>query len=137
MALVRQTVLAQLIEVAKEVLGVDPAIVSEESSFKDDLDADSLDLVEVVMALEERFSISVPEEKLDSITTVGEAVDLVMAIASEEPVPAAAAEPVPAVAAAPAETAERAGAENGKPAAASAAAPASATTAEPEPADHV
>ena len=107
------------------------AIVSEASSFKDDLDADSLDLVEVVMALEERFSISVPEEKLDSITTVGEAVDLVMAIASGEPVPAAAAAP------AAAEADEPVPADNGTPAPASSVAPAPATTAEPEPADHV
>jgi len=78
----RATVLEQLTEVAVDVLGVDPSIVSETSSFKDDLDADSLDLVEVVMALEERFSISVPEEKLDGITTVGEAVDLVIGIAA-------------------------------------------------------
>ncbi|HVF13926.1 MAG TPA: acyl carrier protein [Acidimicrobiales bacterium] len=78
----RAIVLEQLIEVAVDVLGVDPTIVSETSSFKDDLDADSLDLVEVVMALEERFDISVPEDKLDGITTVGEAVDLVMGIAA-------------------------------------------------------
>jgi len=78
----RATVLEQLTEVAVDVLGVDPTIVSETSSFKDDLDADSLDLVEVVMALEERFSISVPEDKLDGITTVGEAVDLVLGIAA-------------------------------------------------------
>jgi acyl carrier protein len=77
----RANVLEQLTEVAVDVLGVDPAIVSETSSFKDDLDADSLDLVEVVMALEERFSISVPEENLDGITTVGEAVDMVIGIA--------------------------------------------------------
>jgi acyl carrier protein len=81
----RATVLEQLTEVAVEVLGVDPKVVSETSSFKDDLDADSLDLVEVVMALEERFDISVPEEKLDGITTVGEAVDLVIGIAAAGP----------------------------------------------------
>jgi acyl carrier protein len=81
--LVRQTVVEQLRAVAVDVLGVDPDLVSETSSFKDDLDADSLDLVEVVMALEERFDISVPEDRLDSITTVGEAVDLVMSIAAD------------------------------------------------------
>ncbi|MEA2902271.1 MAG: acyl carrier protein [Actinomycetota bacterium] len=88
----RATVLEQLTEVAADVLGVDPAIVSESSSFKDDLDADSLDLVEVVMALEERFSISVPEDKLDGITTVGEAIDLVIGIA-EPAEPAESANP--------------------------------------------
>ncbi len=77
----RATVLEQLTEVAVDVLGVDPANVSETARFKEDLDADSLDLVEVVMALEERFTISVPEDKLDGITTVGEAIDLVIGIA--------------------------------------------------------
>ena len=74
----RATVLDELSQVAVEVLGVKSEIVSETSRFKEDLDADSLDLVEFVMALEERFSISVPEDKLEGITTVGEAVDLVI-----------------------------------------------------------
>jgi acyl carrier protein len=74
----RQEVVAQLADVAVDVLGVERELVTEDASFKDDLDADSLDLVEFVMALEERFSISVPEDKLEGITTVGEAVDLVI-----------------------------------------------------------
>ena len=74
----RQEVLEQLTQVATEVLGVEPSQVNEGASFKDDLDADSLDLVEFVMALEEKFSISVPEEKLEGIGTVGAAVDLVL-----------------------------------------------------------
>jgi acyl carrier protein len=61
------------------VLAVDPSAVTEEARFKEDLDADSLDLVEFVMALEERFDISVPEEELDGVTKVGQALDLVMA----------------------------------------------------------
>ena len=74
----RQEVLDQLTGVAVEVLGVEPGKVQEKATFKEDLDADSLDLVEFVMALEERFSITVPEEKLENIDTVGAAVDLVM-----------------------------------------------------------
>jgi acyl carrier protein len=74
----RQEVLDQLADVAVEVLGVDRAKVTEDASFKDDLDADSLDLVEFVMAIEERFDISVPEEKLEGISTVGEAATLVL-----------------------------------------------------------
>ena len=74
----RDQVLEQLGEVATEVLGVDASKVTADASFKDDLDADSLDLVEFVMALEERFSISVPEEELEGITTVGQAADLVL-----------------------------------------------------------
>ena len=64
-------------EAAVEVLGVDADTVTEEARFKEDLDADSLDLVELVMALEEEFDISVPEEELEGIETVGQAYDLV------------------------------------------------------------
>ena len=65
-------------EAAVEVLAVDPSAVTEEARFKEDLDDDSLDLVEFVMALEERFDISVPEEDLDGVDTVGQALTLVM-----------------------------------------------------------
>ena len=75
----REEALSALREVAVEVLSVDPDQVVEESRFKEDLDADSLDLVELVMGLEERFDISVPEEDLENVATVGNAVDLVMA----------------------------------------------------------
>ena len=61
------------------MLSVEPDAVTEDARFKEDLDADSLDLVELVMGLEERFDIEVPEEDLEGVTTVGQAVDLVMA----------------------------------------------------------
>ena len=63
-------------EAAVEVLGVEPDVVTEDARFKEDLDADSLDLVELVMALEEKFDISVPEEDLDGVTTNGAALEL-------------------------------------------------------------
>jgi acyl carrier protein len=75
----REEALSALREVAVEVLSVDPDAVVEGARFKEDLDADSLDLVELVMGLEERFDISVPEEDLENVGTVGQAVDLVMA----------------------------------------------------------
>jgi acyl carrier protein len=75
----RDEVLSALREVAVEVLSVEPDSVVEEARFKEDLDADSLDLVELVMGLEERFDISVPEEDLENVGTVGQAVDLVVA----------------------------------------------------------
>ncbi len=62
---------------AVEVLAVDPDQVTPEASFADDLDADSLDLVELVMALEEEFDISVDEEELEDVTTVAHAIELV------------------------------------------------------------
>ena len=74
----REEALSALREVAVEVLSVEPDQVVETSRFKEDLDADSLDLVELVMGLEERFDIQVPEEDLEGVTTVGQAVDLVL-----------------------------------------------------------
>jgi acyl carrier protein len=62
---------------AVEVLSVEEDKVVPEAKFGDDLDADSLDLVELVMALEEEFDISVPEEDLEGIDTVSQAVELV------------------------------------------------------------
>ena len=59
-------------------LDVDPEDVTMEASFKDDLDADSLDLVELVMALEEEFDIEVPEEEIEGVKTVGQAFDLIV-----------------------------------------------------------
>jgi acyl carrier protein len=75
----RSDALAQLQSAAVEVLHVDAGAVTEQARFKEDLDADSLALIEFVMALEEKFDISVPEEELDGVTTVGQALDLVMA----------------------------------------------------------
>lgn len=75
----RSEIKAVLADAATEVLGVEPDAVVEEASFKDDLDADSLDLVELVMALEERLDITIGEEELGRIKTVGEAVDVVVA----------------------------------------------------------
>jgi acyl carrier protein len=74
---VDQELFARFQKCAVEVLSVDASQVTPEASFGDDLDADSLDLVELVMALEEEFGISVPEEDLEGIQTVGQAFDLV------------------------------------------------------------
>jgi acyl carrier protein len=74
----RSDALAQLQSAAVEVLHVDAGAVTEQARFKEDLDADSLALIEFVMALEEKLDISVPEEDLEGVTTVGQALDLVM-----------------------------------------------------------
>ena len=62
---------------AVEVLSVSADQVTPEAKFGDDLDADSLDLVELVMALEEEFDVEVKEEELEGIDTVGQAYELV------------------------------------------------------------
>ena len=77
----RQEVLAGLAEVGAELLGVPADQISEGARFDEDLDVDSLGLVEFVMAIEDRFDIKVPEEKLEGITTVGQAADLVLEMA--------------------------------------------------------
>ncbi len=61
-----------------EQLGVDPVEVTVESSFQEDLNADSLDLVELIMEMEDRFKIKIPDEEAEKIATVGQAVDYVM-----------------------------------------------------------
>ena len=64
---------------AVDVLSVDADAVVAEASFADDLDADSLDLVEFVMALEEKFDVEIPESDLEGVKTVGQAFELVCA----------------------------------------------------------
>ena len=68
------TVLEQVKEVIVEQLGVEEDAITLEASFKDDLGADSLDLFELVMALEEKYEIEIPSEELESLLTVGEVV---------------------------------------------------------------
>ncbi len=60
-----------------EQLGVDEADVSMDSTFIDDLGADSLDIVELIMAFEEEFSIEIPDEEAEKIKTVKNAVDFI------------------------------------------------------------
>jgi acyl carrier protein len=67
-----------------EQLGVDIEKITLESSFVDDLGADSLDTVELVMALEEEFDIEIPDEEAEKITTIQQAIDYVMEHAKEE-----------------------------------------------------
>ena len=62
---------------AVEVLSVEESAVVMDAKFGDDLDADSLDLVELVMALEEEFEAEIPDEDAEKITTVKEAIDYI------------------------------------------------------------
>ncbi|MFI3172143.1 MAG: acyl carrier protein [Eubacteriales bacterium] len=71
--------LEKLQELVAEGLGVDVEEVVETASFKDDLGADSLDLFEMVMSLEEEFGVEIPTEELEKMVTVGDALAYIKA----------------------------------------------------------
>ena len=74
----RNAAIAAVIDACVEVLDADATGISEETVFAADLDADSLALVEIVMQLEERFDVRIPEEDLTEVRTIGAAADLVL-----------------------------------------------------------
>ena len=69
---------AKVIQIISEQLGKDDSEIKMNSHFIEDLDADSLDTVELVMALEEEFDIDIPDEAAEKITTVESAVDFIV-----------------------------------------------------------
>lgn len=77
-AMTRDEVLTLVRDHLAEELEVDPAPIGESTRFKDDLDADSLDLYELVMELEDRYGVKVSEQEAARIETVGDAVSFVL-----------------------------------------------------------
>lgn len=74
----------KLKKVIAEVLNVDPDEITLETTFLDDLGADSLDVFQIIMGIEEEFDIEIPAEKAEKITTVEEAVELIKRIELNE-----------------------------------------------------
>jgi acyl carrier protein len=85
MALSREEVLGRIRSHLSDELGIDAAEIQDESRFKEDLEADSLDLVELVMELEDGYGIRIAEDEAERIKTVGQAVDFVISHASAHP----------------------------------------------------
>ena len=76
--------LEKMKEMVADQLNVDAAEITAETSFKDDLGADSLDLFELVMALEEEYNVEIPSEDLEKLTTVGAVMDYLKSKCVEE-----------------------------------------------------
>jgi acyl carrier protein len=86
-ALTREEVVEKIRAHLSEELGIDATSIEESSKFKEDLEADSLDLVELVMELEDGYGIRMPEDEAERIETVGQAVDFVLSHASAPSTP--------------------------------------------------
>ena len=76
-----QTIETKVIEIISEQMGVDKSEITRQTSFINDLNADSLDTVELVMEFEDEFDMSIPDEEAEKIQTVGAAVDYIVTVA--------------------------------------------------------
>jgi acyl carrier protein len=76
-----EDIVAGLAAIVHEIAGTDPARVTPAASFSSDLDLDSLTMVEVVVAAEERFGVRIPDADIDQLRTVGDAVDYIQRVA--------------------------------------------------------
>ncbi len=79
-----QAIQNKVIDIISEQMGVDKAEISRETSFINDLNADSLDTVELVMEFEDEFDMSIPDEEAEKIQTVGAAVEYIVNIAKSK-----------------------------------------------------
>ena len=73
----REEILAKVVQIVSDQMGVDKTEITAETSFVDDLNADSLDTVELVMELEDEFDMSIPDEEAEKIKTVGDAIEFI------------------------------------------------------------
>jgi acyl carrier protein len=79
-----QEIETKIIEIVAEQMGVDKSEITKETSFVNDLNADSLDTVELVMEFEDEFELSIPDEEAEKIQTVGQAVDFISKAKNEK-----------------------------------------------------
>lgn len=82
MALSQAEVLAGIKEIVEEVAGVPAASIEMDKNFTDDLDVDSLSMVEVVVAAEERFGVKIPDDQVSELATVGDAVNFIVKVSA-------------------------------------------------------
>ena len=73
----QEEIIAGLAEIIEEVTGIEPSEVTPEKSFVDDLDIDSLSMVEIAVQAEDKFGVKIPDDQLAELKTVGDAVDYI------------------------------------------------------------
>ena len=73
----QEEIIAGLAEIIEEVTGIEPSEVTPEKSFVDDLDIDSLSMVEIATAVEDKFGVAIPDDELGNIKTVGDAINYI------------------------------------------------------------
>ncbi len=78
MAATQEEIVAGLAEIVNEIAGIPVEDVQLDKSFTDDLDVDSLSMVEVVVAAEEKFGVKIPDDEVQNLRTVGDAADFVL-----------------------------------------------------------
>jgi len=79
-----QEIEKKVIDIISEQMGVDKSEITRETSFINDLNADSLDTVELVMEFEDEFDMSIPDEEAEKIQTVGAAIDYIVKVATSK-----------------------------------------------------
>ncbi|MCA2207577.1 meromycolate extension acyl carrier protein AcpM [Nocardia rosealba] len=85
MATTQQEIIAGIADIIEEVTGIEAAEVTPEKSFIEDLEIDSLSLVEIAVQLEDKYAVKIPDEDLSSLRTVGDAVTYVQKMEAEQP----------------------------------------------------
>lgn len=90
MAATQEQLIAGIAEIIEEVTGIEPSEVTVEKSFVDDLDIDSLSMVEIAVQVEDKYGIKVPDEDLAGLRTVGDTIGYIQKLEAENPEAAAA-----------------------------------------------
>lgn len=85
MAISQEELIAGIAEIIEEVTGIEPSEVTIEKSFVDDLDIDSLSMVEIAVQTEDKYGVKIPDEDLASLRTVGDVVAYLQQLAADNP----------------------------------------------------
>ncbi|MFD4267521.1 meromycolate extension acyl carrier protein AcpM [Rhodococcus sp. NPDC058481] len=81
----QEELVSGIAEIIEEVTGIEPSEVTIDKSFVDDLDIDSLSMVEIAVQTEDKYGVKIPDEDLAGLRTVGDAVDYIQKLAAENP----------------------------------------------------